>query len=355
MQDHINTNPSINKITHKELLVFITLLLSTFLTCMIAGTQWAFKDYLEVSNWHYGVQYSILILTFLSAHEFGHYIAARIHNVKATLPFYIPIPLTFTINFGTLGAVIKTKTPIPDKNALFDIGVAGPLSGFIVASSFLIYGLTTLPGIEFIYNLHPEYIDYFGGQIPEKGLFFGDTLFYNLLASTIGSKSGFLPPMNEIYHYPFLNVGWFGLFVTALNLLPMGQLDGGHIIYSMFGKKVHKILAKSTFYILLIIGIGALLGEIHLLLSDSFNNQALIILKSVLYPPLDFIKQHFPIAYKGWIGWLLWALIARFGIKLNHPPVYNESPINYKRKIIGYIAIVILITSFSFNGIYIIQ
>jgi membrane-associated protease RseP (regulator of RpoE activity) len=337
------------------LIVFILLFVLTFITCMIAGTQWAYKDFTEINNWHYGIQYAVLILTFLSVHEFGHYFAARLHKVDASLPFYIPFPFTFTLNFGTFGAVIKTRTPIPDKKALFDIGVAGPLGGFIVSIIFLIVGFLTLPSIDYIYSLHPEYVLKFGGKIPDYGLHFGNTIVYWLFTHIFANVNGYIPPMNEIYHYPLLNVGWFGLFVTTLNMLPMGQLDGGHVTYSMFGSRIHEKIAKIMFWFLLIMGLGSLLGAAHDIIKSYSSEYYVYLIGKVVYPPLDWIDTNFPLALRGWSGWFLWALIARFVIKLKHPPLMDDTPLDNKRMVIGWIAIVILLLSFSYTGIYILE
>ncbi|MFP4369463.1 MAG: site-2 protease family protein [Candidatus Kapaibacterium sp.] len=334
--------------------IHILLFAITFVTCVIAGTQWAFKDPFEVSNWHHGLTYAILILTFLSAHEFGHYFASKFHGVDATLPYYIPFPLPIFINFGTFGAVIKTKSPIPDRKALFDIGIAGPLAGFAVCVVFLIYGFSTLPGKEYILQLHPEYITQFGGEIPEKGLYFGDTLFYWIMAAIFKNPEGFIPPMNEVYHYPFLNVGWFGLFVTALNLLPMGQLDGGHIMYAMFGRW-HTVISRAVWWFLLLIGLGSVMGLLHEFFIPNYDNTLLSSIRSILYPPLDWIADKYPGVYRGWFGWLFWAFIAKVFIKLQHPYVPEGDELGTGRKILGWIAIAILFMSFSFNGIYFIE
>ncbi|MDX9790315.1 MAG: site-2 protease family protein, partial [Candidatus Kapabacteria bacterium] len=275
----------------KPYIIFFLLLTASFVTCMIAGTQWAYQNFYEITNWHYGIEYAVLIILFLSAHEFGHYFAAKYHKVEATLPYYIPFPFTIALNFGTLGAVIRTKTPIPSRKALFDIGVSGPIAGFIVASGFLIYGLMTLPGVEFIYNIHPDYVGHFGGVIPDSGLFFGDTLYLKLLTLIFANPDGFMPPMNEIYHYPFLNVGWFGLFVTSLNMLPMGQLDGGHAIYSMFGRKTHQIVSVSVFRILLAMGLISMLGLLYEFFSENFDNTVFIAFKNIFFPALNYLKE----------------------------------------------------------------
>lgn len=351
MSDYYQNLP---KTKHSPIILHIGLFALTFVTCSIAGAQWAYKDFTEVLNWHYGIEYAILILTFLSAHEFGHYFAARYHKVDATLPYYIPFPFPIAINFGTFGAVIKTRTPIPSRKALFDIGAAGPIAGFVVAISFLIYGLITLPGIDFLYDIHPEYLLLYGGEIPKTSLHFGDTVLYWLLAEVFANPNGFLPPMNEIYHYPYLNVGWFGLFVTSLNMIPIGQLDGGHITYSMFGKK-HAIISRAAWYVLLTLGIISLVPLGYELLRIDSPNRIILLLQSIFLPSLSWLVNSFPMLFQSWFGWLIWAMITRFFVKLDHPPVMDNSDIGRTRMIIGWITIIILFLSFSFNGIYYIE
>lgn len=345
----------IKKTAKSPVLLHIGLFIFTFITCTIAGAQWAFKDFTDVLNWHYGITYAVLILTFLSAHEFGHYFAARYHNVDASLPYYIPFPFPFTINFGTFGAVIKTRSPIPSRKALFDIGAAGPIAGFIVSVTFLIYGLITLPPIDYLYSIHPEYLTLYGGEIPQKSLFFGDTILYWLLAKIFANPDGFLPPMNEIYHYPFLNVGWFGLFVTTLNMIPIGQLDGGHITYAMFGRKTHSIIARFAWAILIILGLFSLMGVMYEALKIDSPNRLIITLQESLLPILSFINDKFPFVFKAWFGWLVWAVITKLFVKLDHPPVLDEDDIGMKRKIIGWFTLLILILSFTYNGIYFVE
>jgi len=339
----------------RTIVIHSLLFIATFATCMMAGAQWAFKDFWEITNWIYGIEYAALVMIFLSFHEFGHYFAARLHGVDVTLPYYIPFPFTFAINFGTFGAVIKTRTPILSRKALFDIGVAGPLAGFVVCVLYLIYGLNNLPPIDFIYAIHPEYLLEHNGIIPSHGLYFGNTILYSSLSNLIATGNGFLPPMNEIYHYPFLNVGWFGLFVTTLNMMPIGQLDGGHISYAMFGRKIQFKIAKITWWILMTIGFFAILSFVREFLSLQSDIKFVIFLKDIFLTPLNFLYNLFPIAFQGWGGWLIWGLIAKFFIKLRHPRVEDESPIGTKRIIIGWISFVILFLSFSYSGIYIIE
>ncbi len=329
----------------------------TFITCVFAGTLWAHKDPTDVSNWGLGITYAVLIMGFLSAHEFGHYIASRIHKVDATLPYYIPNPIPIFINFGTFGAVIKTRTQIPSSKALFDIGAAGPIAGFVVCVGYLIYGLSTLPPIDFIYEIHPEYLELYGGEIPKISLFFGDTLLYTALAEIFANPDGFLPPMNEIYHYPFLNVGWFGLFVTTLNMLPLGQLDGGHVTYAMFGAKKHKIIAKTAWWAMIAVGFGAVL-EFLLLFSlpaEPEGGKYAASFSMMLYESLSWLKDKIPWYFNAWGGWIFWALITKFFIKLWHPPVANEVKLDSTRMALGWFALIILLLSFSYNGIYFIE
>jgi membrane-associated protease RseP (regulator of RpoE activity) len=295
------------------------LFLLTFLTTTLAGVQWLNRNFEELNNFTDGIPYAVLILIMLSSHEFGHYIAARIHNVKATLPFFIPFPSFFglIVPFGTLGAVIKLQSTVPSRRVLFDIGAAGPIAGFIVSMVILIIGFRTLPPLEYLYSIHPEYTQM--TSIPETGLTFGKTLFYSLGAWLFADQGAFVPPMNEIYHYPFLCVGWFGMLVTAMNLLPIGQLDGGHISYAMFGRGYH-VIAQTALVLLILVGTAGFL------------------------PAFDI-----PFRY-GWTGWLLWALILAFFMRrsnLNRPPVTDETPLDRRRFMLGWLCLIIFVGSFS--------
>lgn len=301
-------------------LVHIILFLITLITTIIAGTEWTTGKMgpYEINDLAKGLPYAFSILFVLGVHEFGHFFAAVYHKVKATLPYFIPFPpIAGFFNFGTMGAVIKTKSAIPNNKAMFDIGVAGPIAGFAACLIVLIYGFTHLPGTDFILAIHPDYFS------PEYGkesvnLEFGSTLLFEIMKYLFTNPNDFVPPMSEIYHYPFLCVGWFGLFVTAMNLIPVGQLDGGHIIYSMFGSKVHEAVASVSMILLGVIGISGFVG-------------------AFLNVDLGF----------GWTGWLFWALILYFFIKIKHPPVPHFEKLSPGRIILGYIAILIFILSFS--------
>jgi membrane-associated protease RseP (regulator of RpoE activity) len=316
------------------------LFILTFFTTTIAGVMWVNRDPFELSNFQLGIPYSAAILFILACHEFGHYFAARYHKVDATLPYFIPFPPLF-INFGTLGAVIRTKTLVPSKKVMFDIGVAGPIAGFIASLLILIYGFLHLPSREFILAIHPDYNFLTNTSSNAHGelLSFGNTFLYSGL-QTLFTHPGldFVPPMSEIYHYPFLCAGWFGLFVTALNLIPIGQLDGGHLIYTLFGD-FHRKIARISFYVLLALS------------APSFFD-------ALLRTVLEFVYKHdvgqiIPFAQYSWFTWFIWAMIALYIIKLYHPPVSDETPLDPKRKIIGWLCILIFILCFSFNPIVI--
>ncbi len=301
-------------------LLHIGLFILTFITTTVAGAEWisAKPGPYEFSFLLKGLPYSLSMLFILSCHEFGHYFAAKIHKVDASLPFFIPFPsIAGFLNFGTMGAVIKTKSPVKTKNAMFDIGVAGPIAGFIACLIVLFWGFTHVPGKEYILNIHPDYFakDFGKGQLE---LAFGNTFLFSILKSIFADNSHFFPPMSEIYHYPYLCVGWFGLFVTAMNMIPVGQLDGGHISYTMFGEENHFKIAVLSFTLLFVLG-------------------TLGIVEGVLSLNITF----------GWSGWLFWALILYFFIKLKHPPVPDNSELDFKRKLLGYISFIILLMSFS--------
>ena len=293
----------------------IILFIVTFFTTTFAGVVWLYQNPFDLNNFPNGLTYSLLIMLVITTHEFGHYFAARFHKIPVTLPYYIPFPFFFlSPNFGTMGAVIRMKVKTQSKKSLFDIGVAGPIAGWITSLIILIIGFLTLPPITYLYSIHPAYAT---EGIATTGLTFGYNIIFWVFERIFSSPGVFIPPMNEIYHYPFLCVGWFGLLITALNMMPIGQLDGGHISYAMFGKK-HKYLAYTFFGLLLFFGLAGFLP----LLGITFE--------------------------LGSVMWLIWVLLILFLIKIKHPPVcYDlETPLGKTRMIIGWFSYFIFITSF---------
>jgi len=332
-------------------LLHISLFILTFISTTYAGIGFTVAEPILTfadlwANLPRGLPFSILLMTFLTAHEFGHYFAARMHKVEATLPYYIPMPL---IPFGTMGAVIRTRSVVPSRRAMFDIGVAGPLAGFIVALAYLVIGMVTMPGIESLYQIHPEYRHL--PALPQGGLHFGNFLLFAGLKELLVPAGKFFPAMNEIYHYPFLAIGWFGMFVTALNMIPVGQLDGGHVIYGMFGRW-QPVISKWFVRFLIFAGLGAVAGmlleAVRAYNADSFYQ----FLQSILGPPMEFINDHASWWFRGWFGWLLWVLIIKFFVRIPHPPVPDETPLDAGRMAVGWMALVILVLTFSFTGIY---
>jgi Zn-dependent protease len=329
--------------------VHLGLFAATFVTCTMAGAQWMMQDPSAIENWSHGLTYAFLILAFLAAHEFGHYVAARIHGVDATLPYFIPIPPAL-MPFGTFGALIRTRTPITSRTVLFDIGVAGPLAGFVVCLVILGIGIVLDPGPSVIMAVHPDRTSM--AENTGLGLTFGDSLLFALLRwSTEGSV--FWPPMNEIYHYPFLCVGWFGLFVTALNMLPFGQLDGGHVLHALIGRGQARV-ARTLWWVMFVFVILAMFSWMHDLLSaQDYAEPWIMWLQVHVDPSLRTAIDAAPWLFQIGSIWAFWLILVRFVVRIEHPPVSDETPLDPVRRAIGWTSIVILILCFPPQGIFV--
>lgn len=182
-----------------------------------------------------GLTFSAALLAILASHELGHYIACRRYGVDATLPFFIPAPPLFLA--GTFGAFIKIKSPIPSRRALFDIGLAGPLAGFVVAVPISILGILRMQPA-------PSNSGY--------GIVFHDPLLFRLLAKLLDTPLDAYSLPN-----PYYMAAWIGLLVTSLNLMPVGQLDGGHGTFAVFGRRIHELTGRVAFAMMVVL---ALLG-----------------------------------------------------------------------------------------------
>ena len=198
------------------LLTLVTMSMTDAFTVMWStlggdGNPFAFFTWETFRN---GLWYSLPMLSILGAHEFGHYVLCRKHNVDATLPYFLPAPLPLT---GTLGAVIRIREAFPSKRALFDIGIAGPIAGFVALLPFLVIGLM-------MSEVLPK---------PPVSVSLGEPLLFKAVASWI---IGPLPAGHDVFLHPLGFAAWFGMLATALNLMPFGQLDGGHIMYAVFGR-----------------------------------------------------------------------------------------------------------------------
>ncbi len=195
--------------------------------------------------------FSAPLLFILGSHEMGHYFLARIHQVDSSLPYFIPLPY---LGVGTLGAVIRIRGRIPHRNALVDIGAAGPIAGLLVAIPLLVLGIlhstvvdAPIPSSSFLgesslvrllQHLWQWVVERGSGAAAHSGpggsLIFGDNLLTLLLQRLV---KGPLPEGKDLAVHPMFIAGWFGLLVTMLNLIPIGQLDGGHLSYAVFGKR----------------------------------------------------------------------------------------------------------------------
>jgi membrane-associated protease RseP (regulator of RpoE activity) len=282
----------------------ILLFLVTVLTTMSSGALLLGKDFfLDFFQILYGWQYSFAVLAILTFHEFGHYFAARWHKIRVTLPYYIPLFLP-AFNFGTLGAFIRIKSQIPNRKALLDVGVAGPLAGFVISLLCLIYGYSILPDFQgivaYVETIHPW--DMQGGA----NIILGKSILFSFFNDVIG---GGRLPMNEIYHFPFIFAGWIGILVTAINLIPIGQLDGGHILYALIGNKARRVglIAFSALFIL------------------------------NLYLLVEYLSAI----------WLLWIILILILIRFRHPPTMNEYiEITPVRKFLGWLCLLIFAICF---------
>jgi len=279
----LTLNDIIITMAQKKLLLHILLFGVTFLTTVLAGALQSGVNILEDPEKFYkGIPFSLTLMSILLAHELSHYLASRKHSVKATLPYFIPAPTII----GTFGAFIKMKSPITTRQALLDIGVSGPLAGFIISIVVTIVGLSLSQVVPI--------------QKTEGSLNIGDSLLFSTLSQLI---LDFRPGAQDVLLHPVAFAGWIGFFVTSLNLLPIGQLDGGHIAYALFGEK-HSYFSKILIPILFILGL--------------------------------FL----------WEGWAVWAILLLI-LGLKHPPVfYSEIPLDGKRIFLGWLSFLIFVITF---------
>jgi membrane-associated protease RseP (regulator of RpoE activity) len=304
--------------------VNLGLFLLTLFSMVIAGVNFAYdgpipQGFVETviilfSNLPIGFTYAVSLLGILLTHEFGHYIAARVHKIAVTLPYFIPFPLSL---FGTMGAFIQLKEPPKNKRVLHDIGSAGPLAGLVVAIPVLIVGIILSPVIQ---------IDPLSIPDQREIIIEGNSIFYLLIKYLVHGQllpapvsyggqspvwywikylfSGYPIPINgwDIDLHPLAWAGWVGLFVTGLNLIPVGQLDGGHILYVLLGKRARKAVPVALVIILL-------LGLV-------------------------------------WQGWWIWAILIYFLGRNHAEPLDQITKLDRPRKILAVFALVVFILVF---------
>lgn len=279
--------PGINPETFSEILHFLLNFPAHYFALIITTVQQIYSnpEYLQ-----YGLSFSISLLFILTAHEFGHYITCRLYGVDATLPFFIPLPPLLG-PAGTLGAFIKIVSPLPSRHATFDIGVAGPIAGFIALIPVAIIGIITA---------QPAVIDPTNARF---GLHFSDPLFTHILILITGIDTTVAAPN------AFLAATWLGLLITSLNLIPSGQLDGGHAIYAVFGESIHRWTGKIAFLAMVF---------------------------------LSIFGMYFYSSPSG----LLFAVLLFIMMRVRHPEPLDNSPLDVKRLSIAAITLLIFVISF---------
>ena len=262
----------------------IALFFITLITTTVAGAlQNGVDPISDPSQIFSGLPFAMTLMAILLVHEMGHFLMSRYHGVRATLPYFIPAPSFI----GTFGAFIKMKSSPPDRRSLFDVGAAGPLAGLVLAVPAVVIGLQ-LSTIS-----------------RDEGTAGGVTLGSSLLLSFLSRATlGLLPDEANIVMHPIGFAGWIGLLVTAMNLLPVGQLDGGHVIYALFGRKAVWI-SRSALALILALGLMRL-----------------------------------------WDGWLIWGLLLLVMGVRHPPPLDPHTPLDFKRRVVAWLTLAIMAVTF---------
>jgi len=259
-------------------LFFLTLLSTFTVGAVLFENKNIISDPLLI---RYGASFAVPLMLILLFHESGHYFFSKRSKIKTSLPYFIPGPTIL----GTFGAVIKSKSPFKSRKDLLDVGASGPIWGFIISIIVVILGFSTSEIVT---------------EVSENSFILGDSLIFLFLSELFLN----VPEGHQVVLSPTAFAGWAGLFVTMLNLLPIGQLDGGHITYALLGKNQRKV---SRYVVLALI-------------------------------PLGYF----------WMGWLLWAGLGLFVLNLAHPPTLNDSiPLDKKRKIIGWLSLAMFVLCFT--------
>jgi membrane-associated protease RseP (regulator of RpoE activity) len=262
----------------------------------VASTMFVGGSTLGGFDWRAGFLYATTLLTILGAHEFGHYFMARYYKAPVTLPYFIPMPL----GFGTLGAFIRLKAPFVTRKSIFDVGLAGPLTGLVFTIPLLFIGLA-LSEVKTFEEIRAVY----GNNVFQEG----NSILYALTKFIIFGK--FLPnTVEDVWLSPVASAAWLGLLITSLNLLPASQLDGGHVAYALLGER-----ARSLSWICL----GGLLALAIGLFFSRFDGS----------------------------NWLIWVVFI-YAIGVGHPPPLNDiAPLGKARKIIGILSWVLFLLIFT--------
>ena len=370
-----------------------SLFILTLITTTLAGAEWMFgRIFIPVegsqplgwTEFWAGLNYSIPFLAILTVHEFGHYFVAKANHVRVSLPYYIPVWIGIGQSIGTFGAFIRIREVINSRQKYFDIGIAGPLAGFALALVVLWYGFTHLPPPEYIFTIHPEYQKYglnyaehVYKNLPEGALALGDNLLFWFFKHYVADPAR-LPNAYEMMHYPYLLAGYLSLFFTSINLIPIGQLDGGHVLYALIGRERFRWVAPTLFIAFAFYaGLGLFRIEEFAIghdLATKFSNPdflerlgqlgiytfvlylafyrinetpvtALLIALSVVVGQflLTWLMPH----WQGYSGFLFFVFILGRFLGVYHPDTELEEPLDAKRQILGWLALVIFVICFS--------
>ncbi|CAN5854508.1 site-2 protease family protein [soil metagenome] len=272
---------------------------------VVANSLW---ELLSPLNLIKGWPFAFTLLGILTAHEFGHYFAARYHKVAVTLPYFIPLPLPMGPGGGTLGAFIRLKEPVPDRRKLFDIGVAGPLAGLVLAIPLLFIGLSLARVGDLPRNV----------EITMEG---NSILYYLAKLWAFGRPLPDWVAMKDVLldYSPVASAAWFGLLVTSINLLPLGQLDGGHTVFALFGEKA-RYINRIVIGVMLVLAVAS----------------------------LEPLQRFLPVLQSvGYSGWFLWLILIFFLVGPYHPPALDDvTTLDRRRRWIGYLVILIFVLIF---------
>ncbi|HEY5677789.1 MAG TPA: site-2 protease family protein [Myxococcales bacterium] len=254
-----------------------------------------------------GLPFATSIIGILFCHEMGHYLLARAWRVDSTLPFFIPVPVG---PVGTFGAVIRIRSALPSRRATLDIGAAGPFAGFVVALPLLAWGLAHSEvrpvGDALLESPHVGLVQLALSQLSGESLSVGGQHFGDSLVTWAVQRVvvGALPPGHDVFLHPVAFAAWIGLFVTTLNLIPIGQLDGGHVTYALLGRRRARAFSRVVSWGLFGAGL-----------------------------------------FVSW-NWLLWWAVTRFAVGYDHPSALVEEPLDGKRKVLAVLALVLFAVTF---------
>lgn len=279
-----------------NIILFILTVISTYFVGFLWGINYIFADrnlqefpglmnfslFFDPALIRLSLIYSLSLLGILLGHELGHYLSCRKYGIQATLPYFIPAPTLI----GTLGAFIRIRSPFTKREELFDVGANGPLVGFFLSVPALFIGLM------------------FSKLVPalprDSSILFGEPLLFKVFVRIIFGK---VAENQDLILHPLAVAGWVGLLVTSFNLFPVGQLDGGHILYAVFGEKTRRV---------------------------SLAIVVLLVILGIFY----------------WAGWLIWALLI-YLLGLKHPAIlWEPQKLSWKRKLVGIMIVLIFIFSF---------